>query len=65
MKLSLEKKGEKKVEWKCCGEKGEATDEKVRAESRLRPIVGRRNSAGQIVEKFRNGAKYRNREQEK
>lgn len=36
-----------------------------RAESRIRPVVGGRNSAGEIVQKFRNWGKQRNREQEK
>lgn len=36
-----------------------------RAESRARPVVGGRNSAGQIVQKFRNRTEHRNREQEK
>lgn len=45
------------VEWERCGKKGAATDEKAIAETRLRPIVGGRNSAGQIVQKFRNRTK--------
>lgn len=36
-----------------------------RAESRLRPVVGGRNSGGQIIQNLRNKEKQRNREQEK